>query len=174
MNFRSLLHLLILAFTMILGGFFLERSKVSMNFILENSRSEPRYDSWSFSERSDFVASKRRDLPYDYYHSHIDFDFFFTMTTSQLSQFKWVVTATGLLLFAIMNALAILVYYPKNEAMIWILFLYSVIIFLSCIFYFSGFLFGSREAAYQIARKLLNAGQSGIPSVLVYFVKKFI
>jgi hypothetical protein len=173
MKFRSYMLCTVIGCVMISSGFLLERLKVSINFILEKSINEPNYVNWSDAERSVFIHSKKRDLPYDYFHSHLDFDFLFLLSPSQLKQAKWVVTIFGLVFFAFLNALALMVFYPVNEGLKWILFLYSIILFLSCFFYFVGYLPGLADGSYQVTRKILNAGQSGIPAVLVYFVKKF-
>ena len=89
MNLRSSMICAAIGLLMILSGFLLERVKVSLNFIIEKSLTEPDYDRWSETERSVFIHSQKRDLPYDYFHSHVDFEFLFAFPASELKQMKW-------------------------------------------------------------------------------------
>jgi hypothetical protein len=157
---------------MIAAGFALEYVKVSLNFVIEFAAMVPDYDEINPSERKMELAAFRRNSPSDYYHSHEPLSALYLFQQKDLFMLKWLVVAIALIGFGLLNAISLKILSNDNAAMRWLALIYGLIIVLSAIFFVVERVAFSETHTFAVARKILNAGQSGIPGLIVLIINK--
>jgi len=160
------------AVVMIMAGFALENVKVSLNFIIEFSGRIPEYDSLNPQEREVELAVYRRNSPSDYYHSHKPLSFFHSFKRSDLVVLKWAVVAIAIIAFAALNAFSLWLIIGNISALRWLALVYLLIIVLGSVFFVVERAVFIESYSVAVSRKILNAGQSGIPALIVIIIFK--
>jgi hypothetical protein len=157
---------------LIAAGFMLEKVKVSLNFVIEYSAKIPDYNEMDALEREACVESFRRNNPSDYFHSHEPFEYFFRLKSDELIWVKWRIAIIALLVFCALNTISVWLILVDHVALRWLMFIYFLIILMAALFFFFEWFFGSDTGALAVARKILAAGQSGIPAILILLIFK--
>lgn len=168
----SAVTVIMTAVVMITAGFALENVKVSLNFVMEFSGKVPEYDSLNPQKREMELAVYRRNSPSDYYHSHKPISLLYSFKRDDLVVLKWAVVAIALLAFGALNAFSLWLIIRTIYALRWLALVYSLIIVLGIVFFVVERAIFIEPYSVTVSRKILNAGQSGIPALIVILIFK--
>lgn len=149
-------------------GFYQERLKISINYLLKEGGRISGYNEMSCEERASGIEKKRRDAPFDYYHNHSTIHWLFNLNASELTLLKWIVTAVSLVAFALLNflllrALGVELYYIRI-----LLYVYAALTTIAFSVYCLGYVLGFVNEAYAFSRKILGALQSIVPAMICW------
>lgn len=172
MTKNSPLLIIVITISMIAAGFALEKLKVSINFVIEFSGKLSNYDQISPTERENELASFRRNSPSDYYHSHNPIELFYAFNRGELVWVKWAVVVLALLGFYCLNAITLSLVLRDQSYKGLLNWLYVMVICLGAIFFVIEKSFFADNHTAAVSRKILAAGQSGIPGIIVLLMLK--
>ena len=164
---NAILLISVLIFALALG-FFQEKIKIGVNYLIEHGSAISGYDGMSSSERQMVIEQRRIHAPFDYYHNHATMGWLFRFNLHELVLMKWVITALSLALFAGLNVLLLSIVqseYSLTRAVLWT---YAVLSSIAFSIYAFGILVDVRDEAYAFSRKILGALQSIIPSMIIW------
>lgn len=147
-------------------GFFQERLKVSINFTIEKGDRIANFYSMSAPQRTAALAEIKTNNPFDYYQSHDSVNVLNYLSRWQLKAFKWVVTVFFVVVFFLLNRLALRWIFDSAILSKWLATTYVVAFLSALIIYFGGFIFGRPDLFYAVSRKMVGALQSPIPAMM--------
>ncbi|MFM7234692.1 MAG: hypothetical protein ACKO7B_09455 [Flavobacteriales bacterium] len=159
-----LISVLIFAFAL---GFFQEKIKISVNYLIEQGAAISDYDTLSASERQLLVEERRIDAPFDYYHNHTTVAFFYRFNQGELARMKWLITAVSLVLFAFVNIVILSIIQSKYSITRFVLWTYAILVVIAFGIYAFGSLIDVKAEAYAFSRKVIGALQSIVPSMII-------
>lgn len=160
-----LITVLMFAFAL---GFFQEKVKISVNYLIEQGSSIDGFDSLSSSERQRAIEERRIHAPFDYYHNHTTVSWLFHFNIHELILMKWVITAGSLLLFAVVNIMLLSIVQSGFSLTRVVILTYIVLVSIAFGIYAFGIVANFREESYAFSRKILGALQSIIPSMVIW------
>jgi len=156
---------LLVAAALILG-FYQERLKISINYVIENGQLISGFFEMNEQQRKEAIEMHRVVAPFDYYHNHTTEEWLYGLSLGQLIKLKWAVTFVFLFVFGLINALIVRLYSGQRKLAIWLIALYVGLIATAFAIYFLGQLSGLDESAYAISRRITGALQSLVPSMI--------
>ena len=154
---------------MLAFGFFQEKLKIGINYIIEYSAQIADYDNLSPESRATQITEikENQNIPYDYYYAHSSIPQLFNFTTSELNRLKWGLT----FLFIAVHFLAVWIcvkwWFGEAIPFIKLAIAYAVVIALAATVYLGGKLLGYPIQSYAFARELLGGIQSLVPLMLL-------
>jgi hypothetical protein len=158
---------LLVAAALILG-FYQERLKISINYVIENSQLISGFFEMNEQQRKEAIEMHRVVAPFDYYHNHTTIPWLYRMELHQLAALKWIVTAFFLAAFCAFN-IALLKTLQKGPSLTRaVLITYGVLVPFAFMIYLSGRFTGLSIESYAFSRKILGALQSVIPSMIIW------
>jgi hypothetical protein len=160
-----LLALVVLA---MLSGFYQEKVKISINYILDQGSQIPGFYNLSPVEKQAQIEQARVNAPFDYYHNHNTISFLYRFDARQLSVMKWVVTGVFMGWFLLLN-LSLLHTLRANTAVIHALpRLYLVVALFSLAVFAVGVVGFQKEKCYAVSREVMGALQSIVPVLIIW------
>ena len=160
-----LLALVVLA---MLSGFYQEKVKISINYILDQGSQIPGFYNLSPVEKQAQIEQARVNAPFDYYHNHKTISFLYRFDARQLSVMKWVVTGVFMGWFLLLN-LSLLNTLRANTAVIHALpRLYLVVALFSLAVFAIGVVGFQKEKCYAVSREVMGALQSIVPVLIIW------
>jgi hypothetical protein len=91
--------LLMLVLLTVVSGFYQEKLKISINYILDEGAKMPGFDLLAPDAKMQWIEKARVSAPFDYYHNHHTISWLYHFDSKQLSILKWMVTGFFLLWF---------------------------------------------------------------------------
>lgn len=147
-------------------GFYQERLKISINYVIENGQHISGFFEMNEQQRKEAIELHRVDAPFDYYHNHTTEEWLYRFSFPQLNKLKWAVTIVSLFVFCTINALIVRIYSGQRKLALWLIYLYAVLIVAAFSVFFIGQFSGLGESAYAISRRITGALQSLVPSMI--------
>jgi hypothetical protein len=164
---RTLLVIVVVIIALV-SGFYQEKIKISVNYLLERGDQIPGYYEASPEQRQQWVEQTRLDTPFDYYHNHQTVSWLYSCNRSELNILKWGITFFFMGWFFVINwvlLLALNVRLTTERVLIWAYLAMSIIAFLL----FAAGRGGSLEVhTYALSRKILGALQSIVPAMIIW------
>jgi hypothetical protein len=160
--------LAILIFLVLVSGFYQEKLKISINYIIEQAAKMPGFFEQTPDKKMEWIELARVSAPFDYYHNHQTITWLYQLDSRQLSILKWGVTGFFLLWFLILNILLLKTLTVSHEIIRYIPLLYVFLIVISLVFYGVGSISGQHQIAYTISRRVMGALQSVIPALVLW------
>jgi len=157
--------LLILAFSV---GFYQEKVKISVNYLIEYGSVISGFDTMTATERAQAIDQQRIHAPFDYYHNHSTADWLFRFTIRELTVLKWIITGCSLMVFAFLNLTILKVVQSTFSLTRFLILTYLVLVLFSFGIYAIGIAVHSVEEAYAFSRKIIGALQSIIPAMIIW------
>ena len=160
-----LLALVVLA---MFSGFYQEKVKISINYILDQGAQIPGFFNLSPDEKQARIEQFRLNAPFDYYHNHKTISFLYRFDARQLSVLKWVVTGVFMGWFLLLN-LSLLHTLRANRSVIRALpRLYLLVALFSLGVFAIGIAGFQKEKCYAVSREIMGALQSIVPVLIIW------
>ncbi len=162
------LILLALVVSAMLSGFYQEKVKISINYILDKGSQIPGFYNLSPVEKQAQIEQARVNAPFDYYHNHKTISLLYRFDARQLSVMKWVVTGIFMGWFLLLN-LSLLHTLRANTAVIHALpRLYLVVALFSLAVFAIGVVGFQKEKCYAVSREVMGALQTIVPVLIIW------
>jgi len=162
---KGILIFVIVAIALALG-FYQERLKISVNYVLENGQRIPGFFDETHQERALLIESHRVYAPFDYYHNHTTETWLYKLNLPQLIRLKWTITAFSLFLFCAINGLIVCKISGQRKLAFGLVMAYGILIALAFGIYAIGQRTGMAESAYAMSRRITGALQSLVPTMI--------
>lgn len=160
-------YLLFVLIVFALGiGFYQEKLKVSINYLLDESAAIPDFYQLTAEQKMTVMEAQRKFAPFDYYHNHKTISWLYHLDYAGLKRMKWIVTGVFLLVFFLINAAVLRVFFGSFRTVKWLAYLYVALIALAVAVFFIGHMSGWEKQGYAISRKITGALQSLIPVMI--------
>jgi hypothetical protein len=160
--------LAVLIFLALVSGFYQEKLKISINYILEQGARTPGFFEQTPDVKYEWIEHARVSAPFDYYHNHQTITWLYHFDSRQLLMLKWGVTGFFLLWFLMLNILLLRTLSISDEITRYIPLLYGSLILISLILYGAGSISGQHQIAYTLSRRVMGALQSVIPVLIIW------
>ena len=157
---------ILLVLTAIGIGFFQERVKVSINFTIEKGDKIENFYNLTAAERVLALQSIKNNNPFDYYQSHDSINVLNHLSRAQLRGAKWIVTIVFILIFFVLNRIALKWIFNSELLSRWLAMTYLVAFVSALVIYCGGYIFGRPDLFYAVSRKMVGALQSPIPAMM--------
>ena len=150
-------------------GFFQEKLKIGINYIVEHASQVANYDSLSPENRSREILQlkEKENIPYDYYYAHNSLPILFNFSISALSKLKWGLGFAFIAIHFLAVWLILRWWFSEGISALKLIYIYLAILGLALFVYFIGKLLGHAQEAYAFARELLGGIQSLVPLMLL-------
>jgi hypothetical protein len=152
----------------IVSGFYQEKLKISINYILEQGIRYSDFYNLAPEQKQDLLERGRIDAPFDYYHNHKTISWLFNFNERELSLLKWVVTAVGLVWFLLLNIMILRLLNVQKEVVRVLPIIYLVLVVLAYSIYALGLVGFNQGHCYAVSRKIIGALQSIIPILIMW------
>jgi hypothetical protein len=160
--------LLLLVLLAIFSGFYQEKLKISINYILDEGAKVPGFDALTPEKKMEYIEQARIAAPFDYYHNHSTITWLYRLDAKQLFILKWGVTGFFLIWFLLVNVFLLRVLNVHNQVLRFLPWIYGALILLSILLFVSGAITGLQQSAYTLSRKIMGALQSVIPALILW------
>jgi hypothetical protein len=151
-------------------GFFQERVKVSVNFILDKSTNVPHFFNLPPEQRIEALAQLKEQGSFDYYYSHGNIKTLYAMSHIQLKVLKWFITALSVLIHLGINIL-ILRFFNSPKFHFKLLYYLSALIFIIALCsQLLGTLLNLNNEFYPITRGLMGILQTPVLGIIFLMV----
>jgi hypothetical protein len=164
--------LIAIAVVMIALGFYQEQAKVNVNFILEKGAQIPGFFEQNTSTKIQWLSVEKSKSNFDYYYSHETIETLYSLSASQLSKLKWIITFASIGVFTLLNITALyFLQFQKKEIIIFILVEGMCLTFAIAAFML-GKLMHKDELVYPAVRGIMGIVQSPVLVLIFIPVKK--
>jgi hypothetical protein len=159
-------QIFILTMVIITIGFFQERLKVNINFIIDKSTEIPGFFSLTSEKKIEAMEPLKKQGNFDYYYSHGNIPLLYSIDLKQLTILKWIVTASSVVIHLLINILLLRLFQsPKFQFQL--LYIISTLIFLTALLsQLLGTLLNLNQEFYPISRGLMGILQSPILAII--------
>ena len=161
----SLLMLVLLA---VVSGFYQEKLKISINYILDEGSKMPGFFLLSPNEKMEWIEKARVSAPFDYYHNHHTISWLYHFDSKQLSMLKWAVTGFFLLWFLLLNTFLLKALSVPDDLIRYLPWVYGILIAVALLIYALAAFSGFQQSAYTLSRRIMGALQSVIPALIIW------
>ena len=165
---KRAITLLILVLLAIVSGFYQEKLKISINYILDEGAKMPGFDLLPPDEKMEWIEKARVSAPFDYYHNHHTISWLYHFDSKQLSILKWVVTGFFLLWFLLLNTFLLKTLLVPHDVVRYVPLIYGALIVLALLLFAIGAFTGHQQNAYTLSRRIMGALQSVIPVLIIW------
>jgi hypothetical protein len=152
----------------LIAGFYQEKLKISINYILDQSQNFPGFFDASSEQKSAWIEANRFDTPFEYYHNHSTIDWLFELNNKELVLLKWLATFVFSLFFFAVNAILLSFSEVGSKVVKLLIWFYLGLALFAYILYAAGILISQQEHYYAISRKLMGALQSMVPAMIMW------
>jgi hypothetical protein len=158
----------LLVLTALMLGFYQERLKISINYVIENGPQISGFFEMNEQQRKEAIELHRVNAPFDYYHNHSTEEWLYRLSFTQLNRLKWAVTIVSLAVFCFLNALILRMYSGHWKLARRLIMMYAVMVVAAFAIFFVGRFSGHGESAYAISRRITGALQSLVPLMIIF------
>jgi hypothetical protein len=151
----------------LVGGFYQEKLKISINYILDQTTGNPGFFDATPEQKSQWIEANRFDTPFEYYHNHHTVEWLYHLNHKELVLLKWAVTLVFSLMFFLLNMTLLSLLNPAVSSVKMLLWFYVGVAALAFSIYLIGLLFSEHIHFYAISRKLMGALQSLVPVMII-------
>jgi hypothetical protein len=149
-------------------GFYQEKLKISINYILDQSGKIPGFFNGTAEQKKRWIEANRFDAPFEYYHNHETVEWLYKLNASELGGLKWGATILFSVLFFVLNAAMLNSLGAKEGATTILLLFYLVLAALAFGIYALGIALSEHVHFYAISRKIMGALQSMVPVLIIW------
>lgn len=160
--------LLMLVLLAVISGFYQEKLKISINYILDEGSKMPGFDLLSPNEKMEWIEKARVSAPFDYYHNHHTISWLYHFDSKQLSMLKWAVTGFFLLWFLLLNTFLLRALFVPKDVVRFLPWVYGTLIAVALLIYAFAAVSGFQQSAYTLSRRIMGALQSVIPVLVIW------
>jgi hypothetical protein len=164
--------ILVLLLVSIVSGFYQEKLKISINYILEQGGRYPDFDRLNPEEKQKVIESARADAPFDYYHNHETITALYRFDAQDLAGLKWAVTGGFLIWFLLLNFIMLRTLGVQENAIRSLPIIYLSLAMLALIIYAGSKVGLNADHCYAVSRKIMGALQSIIPTFIIWPASK--
>jgi|LauGreDrversion4_2_1035121.scaffolds.fasta_scaffold33911_4 hypothetical protein len=165
---------ILLVIGILLIGFMQERVKVNINFILEKSTNFPNFFNLPAEQRIEVLAPLKKQGNFDYYYSHGNIQFLYTMDLTQLKALKWLITGISVLVHLLINILLLRIFNCPKIHFKMLYFLSAFILMFALSSQLLGTLLNLSSEFYPITRGLMGILQTPILGIIFLMITNFI
>jgi hypothetical protein len=165
---KRIVMLVLLVVLGLVGGFYQEKLKISINYILDQTEGIPAFFEATPTQKSEWIEANRFDKPFEYYHNHETVEWLYRLNRNELGALKWTVTLVFSLLFFILNLALLTILNPAVAPLKMLIWCYVGVAVLAFGIYATGVLFSEHVHFYAISRKLMGALQSLVPVMVIW------
>jgi hypothetical protein len=152
----------------LVSGFYQEKIKISVNYLLERGDQIPGYYQATPEQRQQWIEQTRLDTPFDYYHNHQTVSWLYNLNRSELNKLKWGITVFFMGWFLMINWAALYALNARLAAGRVLALSYLSMSIIAIILFLAG-RGGSLEVhTYALSRKILGALQSIVPAMIIW------
>jgi len=162
------LILLALVMLALLSGFYQERVKISINYILDQGSQIPGFFNLPPAEKQVRIEQARVSAPFDYYHNHKTITFLYRFDARQLSVMKWMVTGIFMGWFLVLNLFLLHTLRSNNAVIRSLPRLYLFFALFSLGVFAVGVAGFQKEKCYAVSREIMGALQSIVPVLIIW------
>ena len=160
-----ILGLLLIA---LVSGFYQEKLKISINYIIDQGRTIPGFYESTPEQKHRSLELVRVNAPFDYYHNHGTVTWLFGFNQRELSSIKWVVTVFFMVWFLALNMGLLLALNASKAAVRKLPFIYLLLFGASFAIYCVGIIGFYEAQCYAVSRKVMGALQSIVPTMVLF------
>lgn len=164
---------LIWVVTALVVGAVQENWKIDINYILDLHVHVPNYEQLPVAERAAALKANHGYMPYDYYFNHTNNTWILALGISQLKALKWALTVVFVAVFLFFNWRILKTFPEANPLLRTFAYAYIIAFGISFMVYLVGKAVGLGDTTYAVAREVVGALQSIVPSMLVIPVVLF-
>ena len=165
---KRAITLLMLVLLAVISGFYQEKLKISINYILDEGSKMPGFDLLSPNEKMEWIEKARVSAPFDYYHNHHTISWLYHFDSKQLSMLKWAVTGFFLLWFLLLNTFLLKALSVPDDLIRYLPWVYGILIAVALLIYALAAFSGFQQSAYTLSRRIMGALQSVIPALIIW------
>jgi hypothetical protein len=165
---KSAITLLMLILLAVVSGFYQEKLKISINYILDEGSKMPGFFLLSPNEKMEWIEKARVSAPFDYYHNHRTISWLYHFDSKQLSMLKWAVTGFFLLWFLLLNTFLLKALSVPDDLTRYLPWVYGILIAVALVVYALAAFSGFQQSAYTLSRRIMGALQSVIPALIIW------
>ena len=169
---KKAITLLMLVVLAIFSGFYQEKLKISINYIIDEGAKVTDFNTLAPEMKMECIERARVNAPFDYYHNHRTISWLYHFDTRQLSVLKWVVTGFFLMWFLVINRWLLMALNVNREVLRFLPWIYGALVLLSLILFATGAITGFQQSAYTLSRRIMGALQSVIPILIIWPASK--
>jgi hypothetical protein len=159
---------LMLVLLAVVSGFYQEKLKISINYILDEGSKMPGFFLLSPNEKMEWIEKARVSAPFDYYHNHHTISWLYHFDSKQLSMLKWAVTGFFLLWFLLLNTFLLKALSVPDDLIRYLPWVYGILIAVALLIYALAAFSGFQQSAYTLSRRIMGALQSVIPALIIW------
>ena len=165
---KRAITLLMLVLLAVVSGFYQEKLKISVNYILDEGSKMPGFFLLSPNEKMEWIEKARVSAPFDYYHNHHTISWLYHFDSKQLSMLKWAVTGFFLLWFLLLNTFLLKALSVPDDLIRYLPWVYGILIAVALLIYALAAFSGFQQSAYTLSRRIMGALQSVIPALIIW------
>jgi len=165
---KRAITLLMLVLLAVVSGFYQEKLKISINYILDEGSKMPGFFLLSPNEKMEWIEKARVSAPFDYYHNHHTISWLYHFDSKQLSMLKWAVTGFFLLWFLLLNTFLLKALSVPDDLIRYLPWVYGILIAVALLIYALAAFSGFQQSAYTLSRRIMGALQSVIPALIIW------
>ena len=165
---KRAITLLMLVLLAVVSGFYQEKLKFSINYILDEGSKMPGFFLLSPNEKMEWIEKARVSAPFDYYHNHHTISWLYHFDSKQLSMLKWAVTGFFLLWFLLLNTFLLKALSVPDDLIRYLPWVYGILIAVALLIYALAAFSGFQQSAYTLSRRIMGALQSVIPALIIW------
>ena len=165
---KRAITLLMLVLLAVVSGFYQEKLKISINYILDEGSKMPGFFLLSPNEKMEWIEKARVSAPFDYYHNHRTISWLYHFDSKQLSMLKWAVTGFFLLWFLLLNTFLLKALSVPDDLIRYLPWVYGILIAVALLIYALAAFSGFQQSAYTLSRRIMGALQSVIPALIIW------
>jgi hypothetical protein len=160
--------LTVLVVMALVSGFYQEKLKISINYILDTGGKMPGFFDLAADEKERWIEETRIDASFDYYHNHQTIKWLYLLDQRQLAASKWIVTGGFILLFLLLNRYTLATLGVSENVTRLLPRIYAALILFSLGVYAIGIAGLGPSHCYAISRKIMGALQSVVPVLILW------
>jgi hypothetical protein len=162
----------LLVLVALVSGFYQEKLKISINYVLDVGVKTPGFFDLSAQEKDHWVEQTRIDASFDYYHNHETIKWLYALDQRGLSAAKWIVTGFFIVWFLFLNRIILQRLHVGEHVIRLLPRLYALLILFSLGVYVIGVSGFEPSHCYAVSRKIMGALQSVIPLLILWPASK--
>lgn len=165
---KRTLFILGLVVAALVSGFYQEKLKISINYILDQGNTIPGFYESTPEQKHFSIERARVNAPFDYYHNHSTVAWLFGLNQRELSIMKWAVTVLFTVWFLALNMGLLHVLNATKAAVGKLPVIYMLLFGSSFAIYCVGIVGFHEAQCYAVSRKIMGALQSIVPVMVLF------
>ena len=148
-------------------GFVQEKTKVSLNFIIDAAAQSTSWDDLDVQNRVQVLNEFRRFRPSEYYSNHEPIEFYLNYSKKQLATMKWLLLGIWVLVFWVINYFLLRVAFGRTMVLSYLHWGQGLLLLIGGATFGLAKATGTMSQGYGVARELIGGVQSMIPAFIL-------